>query len=233
MVHILVQSFLDMIRERKGKSLRAWMEEANTSGIAEMKSFVGKCFTRWCHPYGRAEGQEVARGFTKKVREPGKYTLALLLQVLVPLKPCSGCRVFKKLVTALPHERKDILIFRQGATPPTRALHLVCLLAGLWGGWSACVALRTGRQQTDASIIGTLVIALLLKRALHLDAKGGAGELFADVVVFCPLLITLEQPGRFHTGSWRERTTIGEKMMECVLFLAVRGPLAEHTDRDL
>lgn len=29
-----------MVRERKGKHLRAWMEEANKSGIAEMKSFV-------------------------------------------------------------------------------------------------------------------------------------------------------------------------------------------------
>lgn len=39
-VHTLVQSFLNMVRERTGKHLRAWMEEANKSGIAEMKSFV-------------------------------------------------------------------------------------------------------------------------------------------------------------------------------------------------
>jgi transposase len=39
-VHILVQSFLDMVRERKGKHLRTWMEEANQSAISELKSFV-------------------------------------------------------------------------------------------------------------------------------------------------------------------------------------------------
>ncbi len=39
-VHALVQSFLDMVRERTGKHLRTWMEEANQSDIAELKSFV-------------------------------------------------------------------------------------------------------------------------------------------------------------------------------------------------
>ena len=39
-LHTLVQSFLEMVRERKGQHLRAWMEEAAKSGIAEMKSFV-------------------------------------------------------------------------------------------------------------------------------------------------------------------------------------------------
>lgn len=39
-VHALVQSFLDMLRERKGQHLRTWMEEANQSDIAELKSFV-------------------------------------------------------------------------------------------------------------------------------------------------------------------------------------------------
>ncbi len=39
-VHTLVQSFLKMMRERKGKQLRSWMEEANQSGIAELKSFA-------------------------------------------------------------------------------------------------------------------------------------------------------------------------------------------------
>ena len=39
-VHTLVHGFLDMVRERKGNQLRAWMEEALASGIAEMKSFV-------------------------------------------------------------------------------------------------------------------------------------------------------------------------------------------------
>jgi transposase len=39
-VHTLVQGFLSMVRERKGQQLRAWMEEATRSGIAEMKSFV-------------------------------------------------------------------------------------------------------------------------------------------------------------------------------------------------
>jgi transposase len=39
-VHVLVQSFLDMVRERKGKQLRTWMDEANMSDIAELKSFV-------------------------------------------------------------------------------------------------------------------------------------------------------------------------------------------------
>ncbi len=39
-IHTLVQSFLAMVRERKGKDLRLWMEQASASGIAEMKSFV-------------------------------------------------------------------------------------------------------------------------------------------------------------------------------------------------
>lgn len=39
-VHTLVQSFLEMMRERKGKQLRTWMEQATRCGIAEMKSFV-------------------------------------------------------------------------------------------------------------------------------------------------------------------------------------------------
>lgn len=34
-VHVLVQSFLDMVRERTGEHLRLWMEEANQSDIAE------------------------------------------------------------------------------------------------------------------------------------------------------------------------------------------------------
>lgn len=40
-IYTLAQSFLEMMRQRKGKQLRAWIEEANRSGIAEMKSFVG------------------------------------------------------------------------------------------------------------------------------------------------------------------------------------------------
>lgn len=40
-VHTLVQSFLEMMCRRQGKHLRAWIEEANKSEIAEMKSFVG------------------------------------------------------------------------------------------------------------------------------------------------------------------------------------------------
>jgi len=39
-IHALAQSFLDMVCKRKGKHLRAWMEEATQSGIPEMKSFV-------------------------------------------------------------------------------------------------------------------------------------------------------------------------------------------------
>ncbi len=39
-LHTLVQSFLEMMRERKGKQLRTWMEQATASGIAELKSFV-------------------------------------------------------------------------------------------------------------------------------------------------------------------------------------------------
>jgi len=39
-IHTLVQSFLEMVRQRKGKDLRVWMEQASSSGIAEMKSFV-------------------------------------------------------------------------------------------------------------------------------------------------------------------------------------------------
>ena len=39
-VHTLVQSFLEMMRERKGNQVRTWMEQATRCGIAEMKSFV-------------------------------------------------------------------------------------------------------------------------------------------------------------------------------------------------
>lgn len=39
-VHTLVQSFLEMVRERTGQHLRAWMEKANQSNIPELKSFV-------------------------------------------------------------------------------------------------------------------------------------------------------------------------------------------------
>ncbi len=39
-VHALVQSFLELVRERKGQQLRAWMEEAIKSDLPELKSFV-------------------------------------------------------------------------------------------------------------------------------------------------------------------------------------------------
>jgi transposase len=39
-VHALLHTFLSMVRERKHQQLRSWMEEASTSGIAELKSFV-------------------------------------------------------------------------------------------------------------------------------------------------------------------------------------------------
>ena len=39
-VHRLSQQFLEIVRERKGHQLRAWMGEAGKSGIPELKSFV-------------------------------------------------------------------------------------------------------------------------------------------------------------------------------------------------
>lgn len=39
-VHALLHTFLALVRERKHQQLRGWMEEANKSGIAELKSFV-------------------------------------------------------------------------------------------------------------------------------------------------------------------------------------------------
>jgi transposase len=39
-VHALLRTFLSLVRERKHQHLRLWMEEANKSGIAELKSFV-------------------------------------------------------------------------------------------------------------------------------------------------------------------------------------------------
>ncbi len=39
-IHDLLHAFLDMMRERKHEQLRSWMEQANKSGIAELKSFV-------------------------------------------------------------------------------------------------------------------------------------------------------------------------------------------------
>jgi transposase len=39
-VHTLLQAFQEMVRQRQPERLRAWMQEANQSGIAELKSFV-------------------------------------------------------------------------------------------------------------------------------------------------------------------------------------------------
>jgi transposase len=39
-IHTLLHTFLDMVRERKHQLLRPWMEEANKSTILELKSFV-------------------------------------------------------------------------------------------------------------------------------------------------------------------------------------------------
>lgn len=39
-IQTLLHRFLSMVRERKPQQLRPWMEEASTSGIAELKSFV-------------------------------------------------------------------------------------------------------------------------------------------------------------------------------------------------
>ncbi len=39
-IHTLLQTFLDLVRERKHRQLRSWMEEASKSGIPELKSFV-------------------------------------------------------------------------------------------------------------------------------------------------------------------------------------------------
>jgi transposase len=39
-VHTLLHAFLDLVRERKPEQLRPWMEQATSSGIRELKSFV-------------------------------------------------------------------------------------------------------------------------------------------------------------------------------------------------
>ena len=39
-VHALLHMFLMLVRERKHQRLHLWMEEANKSGIAELRSFV-------------------------------------------------------------------------------------------------------------------------------------------------------------------------------------------------
>jgi transposase len=39
-IHTLLHTFLEMVRERKYQQLRPWMEEANKSAIPELKSFV-------------------------------------------------------------------------------------------------------------------------------------------------------------------------------------------------
>ena len=39
-VHALLQAFQEMVRQRQPGRLRAWMQEASKSGIAELKSFV-------------------------------------------------------------------------------------------------------------------------------------------------------------------------------------------------
>lgn len=38
--HTLLHAFLDLMRERKPERLRPWLEQATTSGIGELKSFV-------------------------------------------------------------------------------------------------------------------------------------------------------------------------------------------------
>jgi transposase len=40
LIHDLLHTFLDMVRERKHEQLRSWMQTANKSGISELKSFV-------------------------------------------------------------------------------------------------------------------------------------------------------------------------------------------------
>jgi transposase len=39
-IYVLLQTFLELVRQRQHEQLRPWMEEAAQSGIAEMKSFV-------------------------------------------------------------------------------------------------------------------------------------------------------------------------------------------------
>ena len=39
-VHVLLQAFLQMVRQRQPDRLRPWMQEATRSGIPELKSFV-------------------------------------------------------------------------------------------------------------------------------------------------------------------------------------------------
>jgi len=39
-VHVLLQTFQEMVRERKQEQLRPWMQQATESGILELKSFV-------------------------------------------------------------------------------------------------------------------------------------------------------------------------------------------------
>jgi transposase len=39
-VYQLSQSFLELVRERKGSQLRTWMQEAEKLGIPEFKTFV-------------------------------------------------------------------------------------------------------------------------------------------------------------------------------------------------
>jgi transposase len=39
-VHLLLHTFLDMVRERKHQHLRTWMDEATKSNIPELRSFV-------------------------------------------------------------------------------------------------------------------------------------------------------------------------------------------------
>jgi len=41
LIYALLHTFLSMVRERKPGQLRAWMQEAVKSGLAELKSFVG------------------------------------------------------------------------------------------------------------------------------------------------------------------------------------------------
>lgn len=90
-VHTLLHAFLSMVRERKPEQLRPWMLEATTSGIPELKSFVGGIERDYdavkaalCLPWNQGQTE----GFVNKLKTAkrmmyGRAGFALLRQRLL------------------------------------------------------------------------------------------------------------------------------------------------------
>jgi transposase len=90
-IHVLLQAFLSMVRQRKHQDLRSWMEQAIKSGIPELGSFVtgierdyDAVYAALCLPWshGVTEGKVNKLKTLKRVMY-GRAGFALLRQRLL------------------------------------------------------------------------------------------------------------------------------------------------------